>query len=74
MTKLVPPKLSPDHDQVAALNLSGEALLVGRHIRDHDSVFIMPTDLAEPIYMSTPEAELLIAALRAAIARTTETD
>lgn len=58
------------HSQIAAMNLSGSVVLVGSYSHDQgDSLYFKTEENVEPVYMSTAEAELLIAALQAAVAQ-----
>jgi hypothetical protein len=58
---------SDRHNQVAAMNLSGTAVLVGEYeCKESASVYFKTEENAEPIYMSVTEADLFIAALQAA--------
>jgi len=59
-----------DHTTIAKLVLSGAELDVGEYDSDRSSepsVFIQTEDNAEPIYIKVAEAQLLAAALKAAI-------
>lgn len=55
------------HHQIAELELSGEPIKVGVYSHDTgESIYFKTEEHAEPIYISIAEANLFIAALRAA--------
>ena len=55
-----------DHKVIATMHLSGTTFHVGQYFHPQgDSLFIKTDEQYEPIYISTTEAKLLIAALKA---------